>query len=247
MLKGDEFMIIFPAIDLKDGLCVRLTEGRFDQQTIFSDSPGQMAERWQYEGAEYLHVVDLDGALAGKSKNMQAIKEIVSVCKIPVQVGGGIRNQEAIEAMLGLGVARVILGSVVVKNPDFVKVACKEYGEKIVVGIDARDNQVAVEGWGIAGGIKAGELAKKMAQVGVTRVVFTDIARDGMLSGVNVEATVQLAKESGLKVIASGGVTSLDDIKELKEHTAEGIEGAIVGKAIYTGALDLQEIIKLAK
>ena len=240
-------MIIFPAIDLKDGLCVRLTEGRFDQQTVFSDKPAEMAVRWQNEGAEYLHVVDLDGALAGKSKNIQAIKDIINVCKIPVQVGGGIRDKKAIETMLALGVARVILGSVAVRNPDFVQEACQEYGDKIVVGIDARDNEVAVEGWGTAGGIKAGDLAKQMAQVGVTRVIFTDIARDGKLSGVNVSATVQLAKDSGLKVIASGGVTSLSDITELKKHTADGIEGAIVGKAIYTGALDLKSVINLAK
>lgn len=240
-------MIIFPAIDLKDGQCVRLTEGRFDQQTVFSDNPSEMAIRWQNEGAEYLHVVDLDGALEGKSKNLEAIKQILDVCKIPVQVGGGIRNKKAIEQMLALGVARVILGSIAVKDPEFVNAACKEYGEKIVVGIDARDNEVAVEGWGSSGGIKADELAKQMAQVGVKRVIFTDIARDGTLSGVNVQATVSLAKASGLKIIASGGVTSLDDIVELKQHVKDGIEGAIVGKAIYTGALNLKNIINLVK
>ena len=238
-------MIIFPAIDIKDGLCVRLTEGRFDQQTVFSDFPAEMAVRWQKEGGEYLHIVDLDGALCGTGKNIEAIKEILYVVKVPVQVGGGIRDMAGIEAMLKLGVARVIMGSAAVKNPELVALACKEYGEKIVVGIDARNNEVAVEGWGVSGGVKVAELAKRMAEAGVRRVIFTDIARDGTLTGVNAEASACLAKESGLKVIASGGVSSLADIEELKKH--EGIEGVIVGKALYTGAVDLASAVKLAR
>lgn len=239
-------MIIFPAIDIKDGKCVRLTEGRFDQQTVFSDNPAQMALRWQNEGAQYLHLVDLDGALAGESKNIEVIKEILSVANIPVQLGGGIRTMENIESILAYGITRVILGSVAVKQPELVKLVAKEYGEKIVVGIDARDNQVAVEGWGVSGGIAAGELAKRMAAVGVKRIIFTDISRDGMLSGVNAEATANLAKESGLKVIASGGVASIEDISILKNYEKDGIEGCIVGKAIYTGALDLAQAVKVA-
>lgn len=240
-------MIIFPAIDLKDGKCVRLTEGDFARQTVFSEVPAQMAERWQQEGAEYLHLVDLDGALAGESKNLATIKEIVSLLKVPCQLGGGIRTVEAIETMLKLGIARVILGSVAVKEPELVKFAVREYGEQIVVGIDARDNIVAVDGWGVSGDVQAGELAKRMADVGVARIIFTDIARDGKLSGVNAEATALLARQSGVKVIASGGVASLDDIEILKKYSKDGIEGCIVGKAIYTGALDLATAIETAK
>lgn len=239
-------MIIFPAIDIKNGKCVRLTEGRFDQQTVFSDKPSQMAVRWQNEGAQYLHLVDLDGALAGESKNIEVIKEILSIAKVPVQLGGGIRTMENIENMLSYGITRVILGSVAVKQPELVKLAAKEYDERIVVGIDARDNQVAVEGWGVSGGIAAGELAKRMGDVGIKRIIFTDISRDGMLSGVNAEATAKLAKESALKVIASGGVASIEDIEILKQYEKDGIEGCIVGKAIYTGSLDLAQAMKVA-
>ena len=240
-------MIIFPAIDLKDGKCVRLTEGRFDSQIVFSDEPAQMAVRWQNEGAQYIHLVDLDGALAGESKNIEVIKKIISVVKIPVQLGGGIRNMQSIENMLSVGVTRVILGSIAVSQPELVQVAVKEYGEQIVVGIDARDNQVAVEGWGVSGNIAAGELAKRMADSGVSRLIFTDISRDGRLNGVNAIASAKLAKDSGLAVIASGGVASIEDIKLLKNYEKVGIEGCIVGKAIYTGALDLAQAIKLAE
>lgn len=240
-------MIVFPAIDIKDGKCVRLTEGRFDMQTVFSDKPFEMAVRWQKEGGEYLHIVDLDGALAGESKNISAIKEILSNITVPAQLGGGIRTIEAIEKMLELGLSRVILGSVAVREPALVAEAAKKYGDKIIVGIDAKDGQVAVDGWGISGGIEAGELASRMADVGVKRIIFTDIARDGKLSGVNAEATAEIAERSGVKVIASGGVTSNDDIKALKKHEKKGIEGFIVGKAIYTGALNLPEAIKMAR
>ena len=240
-------MIIFPAIDLKDGKCVRLTEGRFDSQIVFSDEPAQMAVRWQNEGAQYLHLVDLDGALTGESKNIEVIKKIISVVKIPVQLGGGIRNMQSIENMLSVGVTRVILGSIAVSQPELVRVAVKEYGEQIVIGIDARDNQVAVEGWGVSGDIAAGELARRMADSGVSRIIFTDISRDGRLNGVNAKASAKLAKDSGLAVIASGGVASIEDIKLLKTYEKVGIEGCIVGKAIYTGALDLAQAIKLAE
>ena len=240
-------MIIFPAIDIRGGKCVRLTEGRFDQETIFADNPLDMAKKWVEQGAQYLHLVDLDGALKGASVNTDAIKAIVDFVDIPVQLGGGIRTIENIEHILSLGVTRVILGSVAVKNPELVKEACQKFGDKIVVGIDAKNGEVAVEGWGISGGVKTEDLAKQMSAVGVERIIFTDISRDGTLTGVNVEATAELAKLSGLKIIASGGVSSLEDIKAVKAVENSGVEGVIVGKAIYTGAVDLPAAIKIAQ
>ena len=240
-------MILFPAIDIRNGRCVRLTEGKFECETVFAEDPAEMAVRWADAGAEYLHVVDLDGALAGQSSNTEVIKRILAKVKIPVQVGGGIRTLTNIENMLALGATRVILGSVAVRDPELVRAACQKFPGQVVVGIDAKNGEVAVEGWGIGGGIGAVELAKKMAAVGVERIIFTDISRDGMLSGVNVEATAELAKTSGIKVIASGGVSSLADIKALQAHAADGIEGCIIGKAIYTGALDLKEALAVLK
>ena len=240
-------MILFPAIDIRNGRCVRLTEGKFECETVFAEDPAEMAVRWADAGAEYLHVVDLDGALAGQSGNTEVIKRILAKVKIPVQVGGGIRTLANIENMLALGVTRVILGSVAVRDPELVREACQKFPGQVVVGIDAKNGEVAVEGWGIGGGIGAIELAKKMAAVGVEHIIFTDISRDGMLSGVNVEATAELAKASGVKVIASGGVSSLADLKALQAHEADGIEGCIVGKAIYTGALDLKEALAALK
>ena len=240
-------MILFPAIDIRNGRCVRLTEGKFECETIFAEDPAEMAVRWADAGAEYLHVVDLDGALAGQSSNTEVIKRILAKVKIPVQVGGGIRTLANIENMLALGVTRVILGSVAVRDPELVREACQKFPGQVVVGIDAKNGEVAVEGWGIVGGIGAVELAKKMAAVGVEHIIFTDLSRDGMLSGVNVEATAELAKASGVKVIASGGVSSLADIKALQAHAADGIEGCIIGKAIYTGALDLKEALAALK
>ena len=240
-------MILFPAIDIRNGRCVRLTEGKFECETVFAEDPAEMAVRWADAGAEYLHVVDLDGALAGQSSNTEVIKKILAKVKIPVQVGGGIRTLTNIENMLALGATRVILGSVAVRDPELVREACQKFPGQVVVGIDAKNGEVAVEGWGIGGGIGAVELAKKMAAVGVEHIIFTDISRDGMLSGVNVEATAELAKTSGIKVIASGGVSSLADIKALQAHAADGIEGCIIGKAIYTGALDLKEALAVLK
>ena len=240
-------MIIFPAIDIRDGKCVRLTEGRFDKETIFADYPADMAKKWASLGAEFLHIVDLDGALAGKSVNLPAIQAIIDSVDIPVQLGGGIRTIENIEEVLKLGVSRVILGSVAVHSPELVKTACEKFGDKIVVGIDARDGIVAVEGWGISGGVEAEELAKRMAAVGVKRIVYTDISRDGTLTGVNTEATANLAKVSGINVIASGGVSSMQDIIDVKRVEADGVEGVIVGKAIYTDSLDLVAALKVAK
>lgn len=241
-------MIIYPAIDIRGGRCVRLTEGRFDQETVFADNPADMARKWAAAGAEYLHVVDLDGAVAGKSVNLEVVTNIVKTVNIPVQLGGGIRSLTNIEQVLKAGVSRVILGSVAVRNPELVREACRQFGSRIVVGIDARDGQAAVDGWEVSGGVGAEELAKKMAEAGVTRIIYTDISRDGTLQGVNVTATASLAKAAGIPVIASGGVKSLDDITALKAANFQGgIEGVIVGKAIYTGAVDVAAAIRLAK
>ena len=240
-------MIIFPAIDIRGGKCVRLLKGDFNQETVCSDSPADMARKWQAQGAEYLHLVDLDGALAGSSQNLNAIEEILQAVDIPTELGGGIRSMEQIDQLLAMGITRVILGSVAVKNPDLVREACAKYGERIVVGIDAKDGIVAVEGWGKSGNIGVIELAQKMKEAGVKTIIYTDISRDGTLSGVNVEATVKLAQESGVKIVASGGVKSLEDIKALKKQEAVGIEGVIAGKSIYMGTLDLAAAIKIAK
>ena len=240
-------MIIFPAIDIRGGKCVRLLKGDFNQETVFSDSPADMARKWQAQGAEYLHLVDLDGALAGSSQNLNAIEEILQAVDIPTELGGGIRSMEQIDQLLAMGITRVILGSVAVKNPDLVREACTKYGERIVVGIDAKDGIVAVEGWGKSGNIGVIELAQKMKEAGVKTIIYTDISRDGTLSGVNVEATVKLAQESGVKIVASGGVKSLEDIKALKKQESVGIEGVIAGKSIYMGTLDLAAAIKIAK
>ncbi len=240
-------MIIFPAIDIRGGKCVRLTEGRFDQETVFADNPVDMALRWVQEGAQFLHVVDLDGALAGKSVNLEIVATIAQAIKIPIQLGGGIRTLENIAQILEIGVQRVILGSVAVRQPELVKAACQQYGDRIVVGIDARDGQVAVDGWGVTGGISAEELAQKMASAGVARIIYTDISRDGTLSGVNVPATAALARAAGIPVIASGGVSGLADILAVKAAEGDGIEGVIVGKSIYTGSLSLPQAIAAAK
>ena len=240
-------MIIYPAIDIRGGRCVRLTEGRFDAETVFADDPAEMALKWAGLGAEFLHLVDLDGALAGEGKNVPVIQRILKSVSIPVQLGGGIRNLETIEKLLELGVTRLILGSAAVKNPELVAEACKKYPGHIAVGIDAKNGEVAIEGWGQGSGVAATELAKKMASFGVETIIYTDISRDGMLSGVNVEATAALARACGVPIIASGGVASLDDIRRVTAVEGDGVQGCIIGKAIYTGAVDLKEALALAK
>ena len=239
-------MLIFPAIDIRGGKCVRLLKGDFAQETVFSDDPAAMARKWQQQGAQFLHLVDLDGALAGKSQNLATVRAILSVVTIPVELGGGIRTMANIDEVLALGVRRVILGSVAVHNPDLVKAACAKYGNRVVVGIDAKDGIVAVDGWGVSGNVQVGSLAKAMAEAGVRTIIYTDIARDGTLEGVNVEATARLARESGVQIVASGGVKSVEDIRALKPYEKNGIEGVIVGKSIYMGTLDLQEAIEIA-
>lgn len=239
-------MILFPAIDLKEGQCVRLVEGRMDSATVYSDDPGSMARLWQEQGAQFIHVVDLDGAFAGQPRNRQAIAQIVKCVRVPVQVGGGIRDLATIEDLLSLGVNRVILGSAAIINPGLVAEAGQKYGEKIVVGIDAKDGRVAIQGWGETVEKTALELALEMKGMGIQRIVFTDIRRDGKLAGPNLAATGELARDSGLKVIASGGVASLEDIRQLKKLEPQGVEGAILGKALYTSAVKLPEALAIA-
>ncbi len=239
-------MLIFPAIDIRGGKCVRLLKGDFARETVFSDDPAAMARKWQQQGAQFLHLVDLDGALAGKSQNLATVRAILSVVTIPVELGGGIRTMANIDEVLALGVRRIILGSVAVHDPDLVKAACAKYGNRVVVGIDAKDGIVAVDGWGVSGNVQVGTLAKAMAEAGVRTIIYTDIARDGTLEGVNVEATARLARESGVQIVASGGVKSVEDIRALKAYEKDGIEGVIVGKSIYMGTLDLQEAIEIA-
>ena len=239
-------MLIFPAIDIRDGKCVRLFKGDFAQETVFSDKPAEMAQKWESQGAQFLHLVDLDGALAGASRNLETVKEILAAVDIPVELGGGIRTMENIDEVLALGVRRVILGSVAVKNPALVKEACAKYGDRIVVGIDAKDGIVAVDGWGVSGDVDVTTLAKEMKKAGVKTIIYTDISRDGTLEGVNVEATAKLARESGVNIVASGGVKSTADIEALKPYEKDGIDGVIVGKSIYMGTLDLQQAIEIA-
>lgn len=240
-------MLILPAIDLRGGNCVRLVKGDFKQETIYSEHPEEIALRWEGEGAEFLHVVDLDGALAGEPQNMDAIKQILQAVTIPVEVGGGIRSMESIDRLLSIGVSRVILGSVAVHKEELVREACSAYGNRIVVGIDAKKGIVATDGWEKSASISAVELAKKLGAFGLETIIYTDISRDGTLSGVNVTETAHLARASGIKVIASGGVKSISDIEELKKRECDGIIGVIVGKSIYEGTLTLTEAIAASR
>jgi len=239
-------MIIFPAIDLRGGKCVRLFKGDFSRETIFSDNPSAVAVKWEEMGAQYLHVVDLDGALQGETKNREAIRSILGAVHIPMELGGGLRSLESIERALTGGIQRVILGSAAVENPLLVQEACHRFGDRIVVAIDARDGIVATQGWESSGNISALDFAKQMADYGVKTVIYTDISRDGTLSGLNLEGAIELSKVSGLRVVASGGVRSLEDIRAVKAHETDGIEGVIVGQAIYSGRLDLKKALRIA-
>ena len=235
-------MQILPAIDLRGGKCVNLVQGITEQETVFSDSPVEMAKQWQAEGAEYLHLVDLDGAFQGESANLHIVGEIVEVLDIPVQLGGGIRNIEQLEAVLALGVHRAILGTAALKQPNLVKQACAIYGERIAVGIDARDGMVATHGWLEVSQKSAVEFAMEMAEV--QTLIYTDIKSDGMLKGPNVQATADIVNAVSADVIGSGGVTSLSDVETLK---AIGASGAIIGRALYTGDLALCDAIAVAR
>ncbi|MBI5753051.1 MAG: 1-(5-phosphoribosyl)-5-[(5-phosphoribosylamino)methylideneamino]imidazole-4-carboxamide isomerase [Hydrogenophilales bacterium] len=241
-------MLIIPAIDLKDGHCVRLKQGLMADATVFSEDPGAMARQWIKQGARRLHLVDLNGAFAGKPVNETAIKAITDAVgtDIPVQLGGGIRDLETIERYLDDGITYVIIGTAAVKNPGFLHEACDAFPGHIMVGLDAKDGKVAVDGWSKVTGHDVVDLAKKFEGYGVEAIIYTDIGRDGMLSGVNIDATVRLARELTIPVIASGGITNLDDIKALCQVEAEGIMGAITGRAIYEGTLDFVAAQKMA-
>ncbi|MFN5511800.1 MAG: 1-(5-phosphoribosyl)-5-[(5-phosphoribosylamino)methylideneamino]imidazole-4-carboxamide isomerase [Burkholderiales bacterium] len=233
-------MLLIPAIDLKDGRCVRLRQGDMDDATVFSDDPAAMARKWLDLGARRLHLVDLNGAFAGKPRNESAIKAIVNEVgsQIPVQIGGGIRDLDTIERYLDGGISYVIIGTAAVKNPGFLHDACGAFPGQVIVGLDARDGKVATDGWSKLTGHDVVDLGRKFEGYGVEAVIYTDIGRDGMMQGVNIEATVRLARALTVPVIASGGVSSLIDVDRLCEVEDEGIEGAIVGRAIYEGALD---------
>ncbi|RKD28486.1 1-(5-phosphoribosyl)-5-[(5-phosphoribosylamino)methylideneamino]imidazole-4-carboxamide isomerase [Lacrimispora algidixylanolytica] len=234
-------MQLYPAIDLKNGQCVRLKQGEFKDITVYSDKPEEIAAKWQSKGATFLHLVDLDGALAGHSVNKEVVRKIAATVSIPIQMGGGIRKEEDIEFVLSLGVSRVIIGTKAAENPEFIRNMVNKFGqERIVAGIDAKNGMVAVEGWGKISDITASDLANRMKEYGIRHVVYTDIARDGMLSGPNVEYTKKLTDETGLDIIASGGMSSMEDLKELYNA---GIHGAIIGKALYENRIDLKEAI----
>ena len=239
-------MIIFPAIDLKGGEVVRLAEGDMDRATVYGDNPAAQALLFAEAGAQHLHVVDLDGSFAGEGRNVEAVQAIVKEFPGYVQLGGGIRTREAVEGWFDLGVARVVMGSAALKDPEFVKDMAREFPGGIVVAVDARDGMVATEGWAEVSDVPVVDLARRFEDAGVASLLFTDIGRDGLLKGVNIDATVELARQVDLPVIASGGVKGLDDIHILSLHAVDGIEGVITGRALYEGRLDLAAAIAMA-
>ena len=240
-------MLVIPAIDLKDGACVRLRQGLMEDSTVFSDNPVATARRWVDAGARRLHLVDLNGAFAGEPVNGDAVTQIARAFpELPIQIGGGIRNLETIEHYVNAGVGFVIVGTQAVKQPDFVAEACAAFPGKIIVGLDAKNGLVATDGWAEVSALQATDLARQFENDGVSAIVYTDIARDGMMQGVNVAATVAMAEASAIPVIASGGITNLDDIRALAQVADAGIVGAITGRAIYEGSLDLAEAQRLA-
>ncbi len=235
-------MLLIPAIDLKDGQCVRLRQGRMDDTTIFSDNPVEMAERWVKAGARRLHLVDLNGAFEGKPVNGDVVRAVAGrFPDLPVQIGGGIRDAATVQAYLDAGVQYCIIGTKAVENPQFVVELCQQFPGHIIVGIDAKDGMVATDGWAEVSSVSAVELAQQFEQAGVSAIVYTDIARDGMMTGVNVEETARLADSISIPVIASGGVTNMDDIKALREVEEQGVVGTILGRSIYEGTIDLAE------
>ena len=241
-------MLIIPAIDLKDGACVRLKQGRMEDDTVFSDDPIGVAAQWVAQGARRLHLVDLNGAFAGEPVNGEIVRAIATRWpQLPVQIGGGIRSLDTIEAYVRAGVSYVILGTKAVKEPSFVREACKAFPGRVIVGIDAKDGWVATDGWAEVSSVQAVDLARQFKADGISAIVYTDIARDGMMQGVNVEATAKLARDSGLPIIASGGVTNLDDIRGLLRVRGDGVIGTITGRAIYEGTLDLAEAQALGR
>ncbi|WP_026595513.1 1-(5-phosphoribosyl)-5-[(5-phosphoribosylamino)methylideneamino]imidazole-4-carboxamide isomerase [Methyloferula stellata] len=240
-------MILFPAIDLKEGQCVRLVQGDMQAATVFNADPAAQAQSFERQGFTHLHVVDLDGAFAGKPMNAQAVEGILAKVKMPVQLGGGIRDLSTIEAWLGKGVSRVIIGTAAVRDPDFVRAAAKAHPGRVAVGIDARDGYVAVEGWAKTSELSAADLGKRFEDAGVAAVIYTDIARDGVLKGLNIEATLALADAIAIPVIASGGLASLADIERLIQPDCAKLAGAITGRALYDGRIDPGEALALLR
>jgi phosphoribosylformimino-5-aminoimidazole carboxamide ribotide isomerase len=242
-----EALILFPAIDLKNGECVRLEQGDMSRATVFSQNPAAQARSFQDQGFEYLHVVDLDGAFAGKPVNASAVDALLKTVTMPVQLGGGIRDIATVEGWLTKGITRVIIGTAAVRDPDFVKQAAKKFPGRVAVGLDARDGKVAVQGWAETSEVTALEIAKRFEDAGVAAIIFTDIARDGLLKGLNLDATIALAEAISIPVIASGGFASIDDVKAMLQPRAKKLEGAISGRALYDGRLDPAEAMALIK
>jgi phosphoribosylformimino-5-aminoimidazole carboxamide ribotide isomerase len=240
-------MILFPAIDLKNGQCVRLEQGDMARATVFNLDPAAQARTFEAQGFEYLHVVDLDGAFAGKPVNAQAVEAMLKAVTFPVQLGGGIRDLATVEAWLAKGIRRVIIGTAAVRDPALVKEAAKKFPGRVAVGLDARDGKVAVEGWAETSTVTALEIAQRFEDAGVAAIIFTDIARDGLLKGLNLEATIALADAISIPVIASGGLASIDDVKALLAPRAQRLEGAISGRALYDGRIDPAEALKLIR
>ncbi len=240
-------MIIIPAVDIKNGRCVRLLQGRKDEETVFSNDPVKMARKWDDEGAELIHVIDLDGAFEKSPQNMNSIKKIIESVNAGVQVGGGIRDKKTIRMFIDLGAKRVIIGTEAIKNPKLVKDACKEFPGRIVVGIDARNGMVAIEGWTETTKIKAVDLAKQFEDCGVAAINFTDIYRDGMQTGPNIKETMIISESVSIPVVASGGVSTIEDIKKLIQLEKFGVTGIITGRALYSKNLNLKEAIELTK
>lgn len=240
-------MILFPAIDLKDGVCVRLRQGDPARATVFNRDPAAQAHAFELQGFEYLHLVDLDGAFAGRPVNAAAVDRILEAIAIPVQLGGGIRNAATVEAWLEKGVTRVIIGTAAVRDPPFVKQAARAFPGRVAVGLDARDGKVAVEGWAHTSELSALELAKRFEDAGVAAIIYTDVARDGMLQGLNLDATLTLADAVSIPVIASGGLASIEDVRRLLEPRAKKLAGAIAGRALYDGRLDAAEALRLIR
>jgi phosphoribosylformimino-5-aminoimidazole carboxamide ribotide isomerase len=241
-------MQVIPAIDLKEGKCVRLKQGLMDKATIFSEHPAEMATHWKRKGAKRLHLVDLDGAFAGKQKNLTVIKEILhEMGDIPVQLGGGIRNLDTVEELLNSGIDSVIIGTAAITNPGFLHEACFAFPGQIIVGLDAKDGEIAINGWSKLTGHSVFEMAQKFEDYGVASIIYTDIGRDGMLEGINIDATVKLAESGNVPIIASGGLSNMDDIKNLCAVANVGIRGVIAGRSIYEGTLDFEKACNLAE
>lgn len=238
-------MIVIPAVDIKNGKCVRLLQGRMDDETVYSDDPGATAAKWARLGARMIHVIDLDGAFAKRPQNMASVRKILQAVNVPVQLGGGIRNEETVHQYMEMGVKRLIIGTEAIKKPAFVKKICRTYPQQVVVGIDARNGKVAVDGWTETTQVESIDLAREFEDCGVAAINFTDIQRDGMQSGPNLEATRHLAEAVSIPVVASGGVSSIEDVKALLPLQKSGVIGVIIGKALYSGALDLKAALDL--